>query len=69
MMATFSVYLLQLMTNNDSLIDQKFPILKFIHQKFPILKLHHKYQETSYLAFTCSKSTMETPEQCVFFSI
>ena len=36
-MISFSIYLLQLMTNNDSLIYQKLPILKF----------YHKYQEPS----------------------
>ena len=54
-MKTFSVYLLQLMTNNDSLIYQKFLILKFCHT----------YQETPYLSFTCSESTMEMPEEYV----
>ena len=54
-MTTFSVYLLQLMTNNDSLIQQKFIILKFCH----------KYQEYHHLAFTSSKPTMEATEQCV----
>ena len=53
--ATFSAYLLHLITNSDSLI----------HQKFVILKFCHKYQETPHLAFTCSKSTIETPKQCV----
>ena len=53
--ATFSAYLLHLITNSDS------PI----HQKFFILKFCHKYRETPHLAFTCSKSTMETVEQCV----
>ena len=53
--ATFSAYLLQLITNNDSLI----------HQKFVILKFCHRYQETPHLVFTCSKSTIETPKQCV----
>ena len=54
-MTTFSVYLLQLMTNNDSLI----------HQKFIILKFCHKYQEYHHLPFTSSKPTMEVTEQCV----
>ena len=39
-MTTFTIYLLQMMTNNDSLIYQKFLILKF----------YHKYQETTHLA-------------------
>ena len=52
---TFSAYLLQLITNSDSLI----------HQKFVILKFFHKYKETPHLAFTCSKSTIETSKQCV----
>ena len=36
-----------------------------IHQKFLILKFCHKYQETPHLAFTCSSSTLETSEQYV----
>ena len=43
------------MTNNDSVI----------HQKFLILKFCQKYQETPNLAFTCSNSTLEMSEQCV----
>ena len=43
------------MTNNDSLI----------HQKFLTLTFCHKYQETSHPAFTCSKPTMETLEKYV----
>ena len=50
-MTTFTTYLLQLMANNDSLI----------HQKFIILNFSHKYQEILHLAFTCSKSILETP--------
>ena len=53
--ATFSAYFLQLITNSDLLI----------HQKFVILILCNKYQETPYLAFTCSKLTIETAKQCV----
>ena len=53
-MTIYSVYLLQLMTSNDSLIHREFLILIFCHE----------YQETPHLAlFTSSKSTMETPEQ------
>ena len=48
-MITFTIYLLQLMANNDSLIYQKLIILKYCH----------KYQETPHLAFICSKSTLE----------
>ena len=56
--ATFSAYLLQLIIISDSLI----------HQKFVILKFCHKYQETPHLAFTYLKSTVETPEQCVEYA-
>ena len=44
-MTTFSTYLLQLMTNHDSLTFQTF--------------------KTTHLAFTCSKSSVEKPAQCV----
>ena len=53
-MTTFFVYLLQSMTDNDSMK----------HQKFLILIFSHEYQETPHPVFTSSKSTMETPEQC-----
>ena len=54
-MSTFFVLLLQLMTNGSTLTYEKFVILKFCHKR----------QETSRLAFTYSKSTMQKLEQCV----